>query len=253
MSGNSRTPGRTVSAKLLAVLDAFTQRTGTGRAPDGGLRLSEIARRADLPAPTALRLVRELVAWGGLERFADGSYRLGTRLWAIGGTSPCPHRLRAVTREPLRDLATATGGRAEVAVLERGAALVLEGAGPGAGGGADRLPLHATALGKVLLAWGPPAPVGPTERFTAHTRPAGGPLERELRRIRQAGFALAKEEFRLGEVAAAVPLRTEEGRVVAALGVTVPSTVPLARVLPHLRRAAARTGVVGGPPGARNG
>ncbi|CAM5253288.1 hypothetical protein SCANM63S_00244 [Streptomyces canarius] len=47
-----------VAGRVLSVLDAF------GDAP-GTLRLTDIARRTGLPAPTALRMVRELVAWAG--------------------------------------------------------------------------------------------------------------------------------------------------------------------------------------------
>ncbi|MGW1508049.1 helix-turn-helix domain-containing protein [Streptomyces sp. NPDC002394] len=76
--------GESVAGRLFSVLDAFE---GGGPA---ALRLTDIAARTGLPAPTALRLVRELVAWGGLERGADGRYRLGIRLRVLGSAAPCP-------------------------------------------------------------------------------------------------------------------------------------------------------------------
>ncbi|WP_181798137.1 helix-turn-helix domain-containing protein, partial [Streptomyces sp. WELS2] len=66
-----------VAGRVFSVLDAFVDAPVT-------LRLTEIAHRTGLPVPTALRMVRELVAWGGLERGADGSYRLGTRIRTLG-------------------------------------------------------------------------------------------------------------------------------------------------------------------------
>ncbi|ROO87340.1 IclR-like helix-turn-helix domain-containing protein [Actinocorallia herbida] len=65
---------RTAASRLLDVLGAF----GVEHAE---LSLTEIARRARLPLPTAHRLAAALVAWGALERGADGRYRVGLRLW----------------------------------------------------------------------------------------------------------------------------------------------------------------------------
>ncbi|MER7941753.1 IclR family transcriptional regulator C-terminal domain-containing protein [Streptomyces sp. NPDC094458] len=162
--------GESVAGRLFSVLDAFE---GGGPA---ALRLTDIAARTGLPAPTALRLVRELVAWGGLERGADGRYRLGLRP-----------------------------------------------------------PAHATAYGKVLLA-GPPEEL---PRHTRHTVVSPGLLAGQLARVREAGLAVCAEEFRLGEVSVAAPVRGPSGTV-AALGVTVPTGVPLERVAAAVREAALR-------------
>lgn len=135
-----------VAGRVFSVLDAFAGGPDT-------LRLTEIARRTGLPVPTALRMVRELVAWGGLERAADGSYRLGTRIRALGAAAPCPRGLLDVSLPALRILTARTGGHADVAVPSDGTALCLVSG--------ERLPLHATAAGKILLAHGhgPPAAV----------------------------------------------------------------------------------------------
>lgn len=93
------------------MLDAFE---GGGPA---ALRLTDIAARTGLPAPTALRLVRELVAWGGLERGADGRYRLGLRLRVLGAAAPCPRGLLDAALPALRALGARTGGHADLAVL----------------------------------------------------------------------------------------------------------------------------------------
>ena len=118
-------------------------------APDT-LRLTDIARRTGLPLPTALRMVRVLVAWGGVERAADGSYRLGTRIRALGAAAPCPRGLLDAALPALRTLTARTGGHADVAVPSAGTALCLVSG--------ERLPPHATAVGKVLLAHGPGPP-----------------------------------------------------------------------------------------------
>ncbi|CAO5166301.1 HTH iclR-type domain-containing protein [Frankia sp. AiPs1] len=173
MAGNNGEAGRTVSSRVFAVLDAFA-------GPAQRLRLTDIAEWSGLPMPTALRLVRELVEWGGLERFTDGTYRIGRRLWALGTTAPCVRRMGAATRPSLEQLAARTGADVYLAVLDGADVVVTEHVGgghphggrgghprgghphggyaPGACGAVprvrvgDRLPLHACAAGKALLA-----------------------------------------------------------------------------------------------------
>ncbi|WP_327167410.1 IclR family transcriptional regulator [Streptomyces subrutilus] len=224
--------GESVAGRLFSVLDAFE---------DGGpaaLRLTDIAARTGLPAPTALRLVRELVAWGGLERGADGRYRLGLRLRMLGAAAPCPRGLLDAALPELRALAARTGGHADLAVRTApsadGILCLVSG---------DRLPPHATAYGKVLLAV-PPAVL---PRHTRHTVGSPGVLARQLARIRTAGLAVCAEEFRLGEVSVAAPVRGPAGTL-AALGVTVPTGVPLDRVTAAVRAAAARVRPPEPPP-----
>ncbi|MFD7415600.1 IclR family transcriptional regulator [Kitasatospora purpeofusca] len=220
--------GESVAGRLFSVLDAFEGGGVGGRPPV--LRLTDIAARTGLPAPTALRLVRELVAWGGLERGADGGYRLGLRLRVLGAAAPCPRGLLDAALPALRELGARTGGHADLAVL----------AGPSADGvlclvGGDRPSPHATAYGKVLLA----APPAELPRHTRHTVVSPGVLAGQLARVRAAGLAVCAEEFRLGEVTVAAPVRGEGGTV-GAVGVTVPTGVPLDRVVAAVRAAAAR-------------
>ncbi|MFJ4670581.1 IclR family transcriptional regulator [Kitasatospora purpeofusca] len=224
--------GESVTGRLFSVLDAF-EGGGGGEGPPV-LRPTDIAARTGLPAPTALRLVRELVAWGGLERGADGGYRLGLRLRVLGAAAPCPRGLLDAALPALRALGARTGGHADLAVL----------AGPSADVvlclvGGDRPPPHATAYGKVLLA----APPAELPRHTRHTVVSPGVLAGQLARVRATGLALCAEEFRLGEVTVAAPVRGEGGSggtPVGALGVTVSTGVPLDRVVAAVRAAAAQ-------------
>ncbi|MET8766709.1 IclR family transcriptional regulator C-terminal domain-containing protein [Streptomyces sp. NPDC004658] len=221
-----------VAGRVLSVLDAF------GDAPDT-LRLTDIARRTGLPVPTALRMVRELVAWGGLERAADGSYRLGTRLRTLGAAAPCPRGLLATALPALRTLTTRTGGHADVTIPAAGAALCLVTG--------ERLPLHATAAGKVLLAYGGGYGSGSdggfavgsgAVRHTPYTVTAPGALGAQLARVRATGLAQAYQEYRLGELSLAAPV-FRNGTVVAAVSVTAPTTARPDRLAPAVRQAAA--------------
>lgn len=64
---------RTVTSRVLAILDAFQPDTTT-------LNLTQISQRTGLPASTAHRLLVELTEWGALQRDPDLRYHLGPRL-----------------------------------------------------------------------------------------------------------------------------------------------------------------------------
>lgn len=226
--------GESVAGRVFSVLDAFEG------APDT-LRLTDIARRTGLPLPTALRMVRELVAWGGLERATDGSYRLGTRIRALGAAAPCPRGLLDAALPALRALTARTGGHADVAVPADGTALCLVTG--------ERLPLHATAAGKILLAHGHGRPAAAV-RHTPYTLTAPGALGAQLARIRETGLAEGHEEYRLGELSLAAPV-SRAGLTVAAVTVTTGTGTPRLRLAPAVREAAAAIGrALDAPPRA---
>lgn len=235
-------PGRTVTSKVLAILAAFE----TGPA---ARTLTELAAIADLPMPTAHRLVGELVGWGALERDQAGRYHVGLRLWKVGQNSG--RQLRDAARPFLQDLFSLTQETAHLAVRDGSDALYVDRIYgtkrvPRASRVGGRLPLHATAVGKVLLAheddWVRDAYLGgrleaPTRRTHVHP----GRLRDELADIRDKGFATTLEEVRTGSCSIAVPVRRGD-RVVAAIGLVMLSTQAdrMARYLPALRGTAGR-------------
>src|SRR3954447_14503112 len=153
MAGRSNTPGRSVTSRALAVLDAFD--SGTPR-----LSLSEIADRAGMPLATAHRLLAELTAWGALSRRPDGRYEIGRKLWDLGLLAPVQLELRQVAAPFLLDVHTATRDTVHLAVREHTRALYVERISgresvPIVSTVGSRRPLHATGVGKVLLAAAP--------------------------------------------------------------------------------------------------
>jgi DNA-binding IclR family transcriptional regulator len=228
MAGRSATPGRSVTSRALAVLDAFDV-----RAPR--LSLSEIADRAGMPLTTVHRLLAELTAWGALTRRADGRYEIGRKLWDLGLLAPVQLELRQVAAPFLLDVHTATRDTVHLAVREGTRALYVERISgresvPVVSQVGSRLPLHATGVGKVLLAWAPDEVAEEVlrglTRETRHTVVDAGRLRREIAEIRRRGFARTAEEMSLGASSVAVPVPVERsgGAVVAgALGVVVPS------------------------------
>src|SRR3954452_10343986 len=248
MAGRSTTPGRSVTSRALAVLDAFDV-----RAPR--LSLSDIADRSGMPLTTVHRLLAELTAWGALTRRDDGRYEIGRKLWDLGLLAPVQLELRQVAGPFLLDVHTATRDTVHLAVREGTRALYVERISgresvPVVSQVGSRLPLHATAVGKVLLAAAPEDVVeevlrAPT-RETRHTVVDPGRLRRELAEIRRRGFARTAEEMSLGTLSVAVPIPVERstGTVVAgALGIVVPSARrDTTRLVPVLEVAARGVG-----------
>jgi DNA-binding IclR family transcriptional regulator len=91
----------------------------------------------------------------------------------------------------------------------------------------SRLPLHATGVGKVLLAHAPEeiqlSVLADLKRVTPYTIVQPGRLRAQLARIRQEGYAQTSEEMSLGACSVAVPVRDDRNDVVAALGIVVAS------------------------------
>lgn len=241
MAGGAREPGASVARRLLTVLDCFDLTRVE-------LTLTEIATLSHLPVSTTRRLILELTAWGGLERLPNAKYRVGRRLWRLGASAPEQRTLREAALPYMHDLFAATGENVQLAVLDAGEALCVEKLSNDRSvsiisqvGG--RTPLHASAVGKVLLAFSPPA-VGRElicrrlERVVAHTVVQPGRLNAMLGEVRRTGVAYSIEELTDGVCSVAAPVMGENGQIRAALGIVVPHTTRLDRLAPAVRTAA---------------
>ena len=225
MAGNSREPGQTVASRLLSVLAAFDERHRT-------LTLTDIADRSGLPRPTAHRIIGELVEWGALFRAESGAYAVGRRLWKLGLLAPDQSGLREIASPFLQDIYGATLATVHLAIRDGDRVLYLDRVSghksvPVVSRIGSRLPLHATGVGKVLLAYAPAdvqeRVLGNLTRVTARTVIHRGHLENEIRRVHRDGFAQTAEEMSLGACSVAVPVRHLDGSVAAAIGIVVPN------------------------------
>jgi DNA-binding IclR family transcriptional regulator len=87
------------------------------------------------------------------------------------------------------------------------------------------VPLHASALGKVLLAYGAAQlPPGRLEKRTEKTITSGAALRGELAAVRARGYAVTDEELEPGLIALAAPVFRYDGTVVAAMSVSAPAS-----------------------------
>lgn len=231
MAGNTSRPGETVVSRVLRLLYAFDEQHRS-------LSLTELAGRADVPVPTAHRLAAALVEGGALVRRPGGEYVVGRRLWDLGLLAPVQTGLREVASPFLSDLHATSRATVHLAVRDRTRVLYLErlsgrASVPVVSSVGSRLPMHATGVGKVLLAHAPGDVVeevlADLPRLTPYTVTQPERLRGQLERVRRDGFAITVEEMTLGACSVAVPVAVERGagtEVVAALGV----------VVPHLRR-----------------
>lgn len=233
---------RSLLGRAFAILSAFSPATPS-------LTLSELSRQSGLPVATVHRLLNELVRLGALERQLDGSYAIGRRLWEVGALAPARGGLRELALPFMEDLYEATHANIQLAVREGLEALFVEKISgresieilTRVGG---RLPLHATGVGKILLAYAPPEVIDGVierglERLTPHTITDGDELRAVLEQVRRDGFASTREEMTTGSVSVAAPVYGPRAEVVAALSVVVSArTLDVSRLAPSVRTAA---------------
>ena len=221
MAGSSQ-PGRSAASRLFAVLNAFDHSRPT-------MNLTGISNAAELPIATTFRIVGELVNAGAIERNDDGTYQVGLRLWEIGSLAPRQRDLRRVARPLMENLYEVANETVQLAVPDRDSAVCVEKiSGTRSASNVSEvggpLPLHASAVGKVFLAFCEMADGAvsfPTElrAFTPKTIVDPAVLETELQRVRTQFVGLSREEFTLRTWSVAAPVFDDEMRLVAALGI----------------------------------
>ena len=218
------------------------------------MTLSEIAGVTGLARPTVRRILITLEALGYV-RGAGRGYALTPRVLDLGMAYVNAMNMWEVARPHMEKLVGQTRESSSMAQLD-GADIVYVArvAVPKivtlAVTIGTRFPAPATSMGKVLLAALPPAVV-PTvlaeasrSGITARWQPSAAELETSLREVRAKGWALADQDLAPGIRSVATGVRDGEGRVVAAINVTVHAAETsvetlLEEHLPRLLRAAA--------------
>lgn len=200
------------------------------------IALSEIAARLELPLTTAHRLVATLVESGFVEQ--DGAtrrYRLaGKALWAGGAYL----RNSAVYRAAflvMQEAAKESPGLMHLGALDGDWVLYLHTVGSPSrlylyADTGERRPLHATGLGKAMLAWQPAEVIQRVvsrkmERFTKKTIVTEKEMRAELKAIKQRGYAVDDEEGVMGLRCVAAPILDRTGMSVAALSMSAAAGV----------------------------
>lgn len=225
MSERSRTTVRQVSSleRAIVVLGVLAE------AP-GDLGTNEVARRSGLGPSTVSRLLatlaaHELVRWVP----ATGRYRLGLRLVELGNAALGRVDLRELTRPHLERLTAATGETATLSVPGEQAAITVDYVQSPASVRSvaelgRRSVLHATATGKVVLAFGGSPPTGPLTAYTPWTITDARRLADEIAAVRERGWARAVCEREDALNGLAMPVRDPSGALAAILGLQGPAS-----------------------------
>ena len=243
----SEVPAGSAILRAIRILEALAEHE---RPP----QLAEIAHAVALPKPTVLRILGTLEHAGIVAREPDTKrYGFAERMNRFAGQVLLASPNRAARHAILEELVEQVGETCNLTIPNGNTVLYLdrvETAWPlrvhfGSG---SRVPLYASASGKLFLAAMPKRSRDrflaqtPLIRHTTNTLTDPKRLTSEFNAIRERGYSIDNEEYLPGICCIAVPVRNSEGKVVA--GVAVHAPVARMRIdqglefVPQLRQAA---------------
>ena len=222
---------------MASVTKAFTILAQVSAAGGRGLSFAEIVRQTDLPKASTHRLLKEMVGIGALTfDMMTRCYHCGLLLAQLGAGVTAEYNIRLKARPYLEALQDVTGQVATLGILNGREGVYIdkvEGSDFGIRLHSEigkTFPLHATAMGKVLLAYHDDAMIdeiipGKLIAFTDKTITSRAILKNECRKVREQGFAIDNEEITRGLVCYAAPVFGVDGRCAGAISCTAPSYI----------------------------
>lgn len=238
-----------MSQSLARALRILGELSGEGRS------LDQLAASLEVHKTTVLRLLRTLEDERFVRHDARHRYFLGSRLFELGSDALGQQAIRDVARPHLERLGRETGGQAiHLAAYENTTAIYIAKVESTS---AVRMysraglpaPLHATAVGKVLVSelTGPQLTAAVESidfhPFTARTITTPDAYLAELATVRERGWATDCAEHEDFINCISVPIRDGAGRIIAAASISVPDVIlPRSEVqalLPLLQQTAA--------------
>lgn len=243
------------TARTFAILDLFLRSTDS-------LTLSAVSELTGLPRPTAHRYLKDLVSWGGLDKTADGRYRVGPKMWMLGSVSDWERSIRQESRPLVSALAQGLHQAVALTTLHQSKIVCVDRAWgstpsiylvqPG-----EEVPLPPSSAGRILLSGlaepqlsgafkeldetcaarvscnsytGTPTPVYDSEK-----------LRTMVDEARDKGFSIAAGELRPGQTSLSVLVNVPRMEVNLALSLLTPTCKEVSAVnfLPYLKDAAA--------------
>jgi DNA-binding IclR family transcriptional regulator len=191
--------------------------------------VTQLGRAVGLPKSSVHRLLASLMKRDLVQRGASGGYEPGVALVALGLGAQERDPLVVAARPVLESEAAATGETVFLVAMRARRLVVLDKAegsrvlraSPQIG---STVPVHATAVGKLFLAFGEsPLVRMPLERFTDRTPATALELERAVARARRDGTATSREEWMTGLSVIAAPISVRDRmRGALALGAPTP-------------------------------
>jgi DNA-binding IclR family transcriptional regulator len=203
---------------------------------EGPRSLDDLAGKIGVHKTTVLRLLRTLEEERFVYRDSGHRYHLGARMFALAGSALEQREIRGVAAPHLSRLNQASGQTVHLGFYEGGEVVYLDkydsrhpirmysriGL---------RMPLHCTAIAKVLLSDLPEAERGRVAEkieytsFTQNTITSPEILLAELARVADQGYAVDDAEHETFITCIAAPIRDASGRVAASASISVPDVV----------------------------
>jgi len=205
-----------------------------------GVSITELAACLGVDKASASRLVATLARYGYAEKDEQTRrYHLGPQVVSLSRSVLARLPLREAAKPFLCQLMESTGECAHLAVPAQGKVLYIDQVESPATLRVNAQvgtlnPLHCTALGKALLAFGDLELPPTLESFTLHTLTDPGRLRKNLEQVRTQGYAVDDEEFDIGVRCIAVPVFDFRGKVVGSIGISGPATRVTPERLPEL-------------------
>ncbi|MEY4644785.1 MAG: IclR family transcriptional regulator [Hylemonella sp.] len=198
--------------------------------------LKEISERTGLHPSTAHRILNDLATGRFIDRPQAGSYRLGMRLLELGNLVKSRLNVRDAALTPMRELHKQIQQPVSLSIRQGDEIVYIERAYSERSGMqvvraiGGRAPLHLTSVGKLFLAADEPQRVrsyATRTGLTGHTKNSItqlAALERELNKVRQTGVARDEEELEVGVRCMAAGILDDQGRLVAGLSISAPTS-----------------------------
>jgi len=236
--------------RTLSILETVAHSTS-------GLTNSDISRRLKLPKSSASYILRILENRGYLTRETNsGKYRLGLKLMGLTRESATHTDIREVAKPIMESFVKRSNLATHLAVLDNGRAVYVEKVENANSfikmdiWVGHRLPVHSTAIGKVLLSEMPETEVTAIldlrgmEKKTGKTINNAKRFLKELEKVRTFGFAVDNEENASGVRCVASPIFDAQGKIVAAIGTSDTiirlDEAHLPKVVESIKKAAAQ-------------
>lgn len=217
--------------KRIQVIDRAVALVGS-IAEKGTASLADLSRETGYAISTVARILGALASHGIIERTAGKKYRLGLRLVALASQVVPTRSLVEIARDPMLELARATGEDAGLAVLQDKQAVIIDWVyGPHPLKIIEPFSQAITlncAFRKVLLAFQGDNWVRnylrstSFPRYTPHTIADPGKIWEELQVIRKRRLAVSRGENILDAGSVAAPVFAATGEIVATAFVTCP-------------------------------
>lgn len=242
-AGRPPGPGKSVSGHSQSLVRGLNLLERLAATP-GGLALSELAEEVELAPSTTHRLLQALQSQGFITQDNElGVWKIDVKTFRIGNSFLEARDFVATSRPFLRRLTAETGETANLGIRDGSTAVFLaQSESPQMMRMITRIgsraPLHASGVGKALMAWLPDDEFERVlterglDRVTTNTLHTVDTLRANLNEVRQQGFACDREEHAIGLHCVAACLHDEHGTPLAAISVSGPvARIPETRLL----------------------